>query len=253
MKKLLTLGAGILLPLLSYAQIVMVEGRRLDDSLGWHGALTLELYNTKNTERVYTLGGGSLIQYQQGDHRFLSLNNIRIIRNVDDENPNKENKGYQHFRYNYAIDSFWTVEAFSQAQFDQVLRIGFRGLLGGGVRMNLIKQEKNHLTLGLSGMFEYEEEKDTTVVHNDFRLSNYLSFEKEFNKIVTGSLIFYYQPLANNFSDYRISSGLNFNIKVSEHFALNINASLIYDAQPVVDEDITNLTYSITNGISYRF
>jgi hypothetical protein len=119
--------------------------------------------------------------------------------------------------------------------------------------MDLIKQEKNRLTLGVSGMFEYEEEKDTTIVHNDFRLSNYLSFEKEFNKIVTGSLICYYQPIAYNFSDYRISSGLNINIKVSEHFGFNMEASLVYDAQPVIDEDITNLTYSISNGISYQF
>ena len=253
MKKLLILVACILLPLLSYAQIVMVEGRRLDDSLGWHGAVTLQLYNTKNTERVYTLGGGSVMQYQQGDHRFLSLNNIRIIRNVDDENPNKENNGYQHFRYNYAIDSFWTVEAFSQAQFDQVLRIDFRGLLGGGVRMNLIKQEKNRLTLGVSGMLEYEEEKDTTVVHNDFRMSTYLSYERDFTDAISLSLISYYQPRVDDFTDYRVSGGFNFNWQFNQSFSYNINASLVYDAQPVVDEDIPKLTYSISNGISYRF
>jgi len=254
MKYLYILTLLVMLPLFSNAQIVRVEGNRLsEDSLGWHGAVTLELYNTKNTERVYTLGAGSVVQYRKGNHRFLSMNSIRVIRNADDEDPNKENKGYQHFRYNYILTPFWTIEAFTQAQFNGVLRIGFRGLAGGGVRMNVIKKETSHLSVGLIGMYEYEEEKDTTAVHNDFRLTNYVSFNEEFNKIISGSLVLYYQPLIDNFSDYRLSAGLGFNIKISERFGLNINADLIYDAQPVVDPDIPKLTYSISNGISYRF
>jgi hypothetical protein len=254
MKKLFILAAITMLPWFSYAQIVMVEGRGFsEDSLGWHGAITLEIYNTKNIERVYTLGGGSAIQYRKDNHRLLSLNNLRVIRNADDETPTKENKGYQHLRYNYYITPFWTFEAFGQAQFNEVLRIGFRGLLGGGVRMNLIKKEKDQLRLGISGMYEHEEEKDTIAVHDDFRLTSYLSFNKEFNKVISGSLICYYQPLVDDFSDYRVSSGLGFNIKITERFGLNIDASLVYDAQPVVDPDIPKLTYSISNGISYRF
>lgn len=254
MKKLLIFGATLLLPMLTYAQIVMIEGKRLsEDSLGWHGAITVDLYNTKNTERIYTVGAGSVVQFRKGNHRVISLNNLRIIQNVDDESPAQENRGHQHFRYNYILNDTWVLESFVQAQFDEVLRIGFRGLAGGGARLKLIHKEKDQLNLGLSGMFEYEEEKDTTVVHRDFRLTTYLSYEKEFSEHFTVSLISYYQPRADEFTDYRISSGLNFNLQFNERFGFNISASLVYDAQPVIDEDITKLTYSITNGISYRF
>lgn len=244
----------MLLPVISFAQIVMIEGNRLsEDSLGWHGAITLNMYNTKNTDRIYTLGAGTVVQFRKGNHRVISLNNIRFIQNIDDESPAQENKGYQHFRYNYIINEFWVAESFLQAQFDQVLRIGFRGLAGGGARLKLIHKEKDHLNLGIGGMFEYEEERDTTTIHEDFRLTSYLSYEKEFSDNFSMSIISYYQPLVDEFTDYRVSSGLNLNMQFTERFGFTISANLIYDAQPVVDDDIEKLTYSITNGISYRF
>ncbi len=254
MRLFLILIVIIFIPAIAFSQIVVVEGNMLsEDSLGWVGSVNLNLYNTKNTDNVITLSAGSVVQYRISKHRFVSLNNINFIQKLSNESSADENKGYQHLRYNYIFNKTWTMEAFAQGQFDQVLRIGFRGLLGAGPKVTVFKKEKGYMNVGLSMMYEHEQEKGNSIVHNDARANTYVSYQRQLGDNVSASLIGYYQPLVNDFSDFRVSSGFTFNVQFTKRFGFNLNAGLIYDAKPVVDEDIKKLTYSISNGISYNF
>ncbi|MEM1137366.1 MAG: DUF481 domain-containing protein, partial [Bacteroidota bacterium] len=144
-------------------------------------------------------------------------------------------------------------EAFTQLQFDQILRIQRRWLLGTGLRFDLRSSPSDEVHLGISYMYEYEQEKDTSVFHRDSRLSSYLSVKKKFSEHVSLSMISYYQPRFDLFSDYRLSLGTGLGFKIAENLSFVLNINLTYDAKPVIDEEINSLTYNIRNGISFKF
>ncbi|MBT30365.1 MAG: hypothetical protein CMO01_11960 [Thalassobius sp.] len=239
----------------SFSQIVVVEDNQVErDSAGWQVIGNVDFYNTRNTSTVFSINAGTQIQYKWHRSKIISMNAFSAILNTSSENPDQENRGYQHIRYNYDINQTVVYEAFTQLQFDQVLRIQRRLLLGTGLRFNLLKDEsEDDLSVGLTYMYEYEREKDTTAIHRDHRMSSYISAKKQFNESIALSLISYYQPLFNEFSDYRISLGAGLNFKILNKLAFVIDVNLNYDAKPVVDEDIPDLTYSIRNGLSFKF
>jgi len=238
----------------SVGQIVSIEDHRLElDSTKWNGTATFNFYNTRNINRIFTLSTGSDIQYVTGKHKILSTNEFRLIVNADSDGGSDENRGYQHLRYNYAFDSTFTYEAFVQVQTDQVLRIGTRVLLGTGGRITFLKNDKGFFHLGLTYMYEYEQERGNEVYHRDHRMSSYISLNKKLGKNVRIDLVAYYQPLFTDFSDYRFSNGMTFILNISERFSFNLALELNYDANPVEDEEIDPLTYSISNGLTVKF
>ena len=240
---------------ISFSQIVVVEDNQIEsDSSGWQVIGKVDFYNTKNINTVLSINAGTQIQYKWQKHTLMSMNDFSAILTTSNENPDQENRGYQHFRYNYTINTPFVFEAFTQLQFDQILRIQRRWLLGTGMRFNMLKPEsEDALSTGITYMYEYEQEKDTSVVHRDHRLSTYISAQKNFNESIALSLISYYQPLFNQFSDFRLSFGMGLNFKILDKLAFVINVNLNYDAEPVEDEAITSLTYNIRNGLSFKF
>lgn len=236
------------------AQIVAVKSSDVnEDSTGWHLTFNVDFYTTKNTNTIYASNAGSYIQYKSGKHRFISMNEYDVILNNGREGASGENRAYQHLRYNFLWKKKVAWEAFSQIQFDGILRIKRRLLLGAGPRFNLLKKEQSDVHLGVAYMYEYEQELDTTVFHRDHRISSFLSVDKIFDNGHSISTIGYYQPVINNFDDYRISWGFRLALKIATNLSFNFNIHLNYDAQPVIDNNIPSLTYSIRNGISISF
>jgi len=233
------------------AQIINVEANRLpEDSLGWKGLVTTNFYTNKNTSVQYSLDAGSKIQYRKGASLWLSLNHARFLFKNTDQ---LENQGYQHFRYNYIWTDLITWEAFTQFQFDQVLRIGFRGLIGTGPKFNLVRKKHTKIAVGTLYMFEHEKEQGNDIIHNDHRISAYLSLSWHLLKQLYVQNITYYQPVIDNFSDYRVSSGTNLTLDINSKFSFNTGVSLNYDSSPVVDPNIEKFTYTISNGIIFKF
>lgn len=238
----------------THAQIVAVKSNDVnEDSTGWHLTFNVDFYTTKNTNTIYASNAGSYIQYKTGKHRFISMNEYDVILNNGREGASGENRAYQHLRYNYLLKEKFAWEAFSQIQFDEILRIKRRLLLGTGPRFNILKQENSDIHLGVAYMYEYEQELDTTVFHRDHRISSFLSVDKIFENGHSISTIGYYQPVINDFSDYRVSLGFRLALQIATNLSFNFNINLNYDAKPVIDENIPSLTYSIRNGISISF
>ncbi len=235
-------------------QIVMVEENRIQpDSSRWQGLLSLNIYNTRNIDRILTTNFASGIQYASGKHRLLSINSFSLIVNLDDEGNSDENRGHQHFRYNYMLDSSFTLEAFVQGQFDQILRIGFRGLAGLGPRLTIYRRKAGFMYWGLTYMYEFEDELDNEIFHRHHRMSTYVSVRRAFNEKVNLAMVGYYQPRFDQFSDYRISSGLDLGITIATRFIFSFSVDVTYDSSPVQSEEIDNLTYSISNGLNFTF
>ena len=233
------------------AQIVNIENYRMNkDSVGWEGAFELGFNGNKTTKNLFSLFGGSQIQYLNKRHLFLSSNEIALIISGAE---NFENRGFQHFRYNYGLHPkvFW--EAFTQGQFDQVLRIQFRWLTGTGPRFGLLKKDNAQIFLGTLYMYEYEEEQGTGIINRDHRLSNYISLSTSVKDVFSINHINYYQPRLDRFKDFRFSSSTELKFKIIKQLFFSFSANLMYDAYPVVDADIPNLTWNFRNSISITF
>jgi len=236
------------------AQIVSTSASDLYiDSLGWQGKIDLYLYNTQNVANVFNFVAGSQFQHLKGRHRLLSVNAItQMIVHSDGTNSN-DDKGVQHFRYNYIVNKRWEFESFLQGQYNEPLRIGFRGLLGAGARMVFHKNAKDYFYAGLGPMFDHEREIGNGIITNEMRANAYVALKRSFNEKISSSLNVYYQPQIGLPSDYRISIGGTLKITASKHIGLKTVLNLNYDSSPVEDPNILSFTYTFVTGFFYKF
>jgi hypothetical protein len=206
----------------------------------------------ENTKSITTIGGEIRLEYLKEKFRILSLSNYNLIR------ANKErfiDNGFQHLRFNYHLKPRLDYEFFSQAQFNNQVRITFRGLIGTGLRFRFIKNERGNAYLGMAYMFEYDEIK---IVENeiskfrDHRMSSYLSLNVQpFSKSFSISNTTYYQPVLTKFSDVRLSSQTSLKFVISKQLTFTSIFSITNDTR--VPENVPATYYSLRNGIRLNF
>ena len=124
------------------AQILNVESQRiLQDSAGWVGKGDLSFNFTSNQKQVLDLSSSLHIQYRKNKNTFILLGGAGMIRA---DKHDFDNSGHIHFRYNRHLNDWLTLEAFAQGQYNRVLMIDHRELVGAGPRFKL-SSHKNHL------------------------------------------------------------------------------------------------------------
>ncbi|MFT5667290.1 MAG: hypothetical protein ACI9DK_001479 [Vicingaceae bacterium] len=230
------------------AQIVRIENDELSkDSSNWSGAFDLNIYSIRNNSELFKLAGGSQLKYTKDKNSLISINEFRLIFAEEDR---LESKGHQHFRFQHLIDSVYTLEAFSQTQFDEVLQIRLRQLFGIGPRIHFFSESTNKLFLGVHYMYEYEEELETNNINRDHRISSHFAFSRKMEKSAVHWIV-YYQPKISNFKDYRVSGSATYTVELIKKLRFNIRGELAYDSNPVVG--VNDLTYTFLNGFSWEF
>jgi len=254
MKKYFLCYVILLFPLFSIAQIVNIEVKRKlinTDTTGWFGSADLGFNLNENGKTILTLTANATVEYLNGKNRWLALTNYQVIR------ANQEdfvNRGFQHIRYNRNWTDKVTWEAFGQVQYDERLTLRFRGLLGTGPRFELLEGEKASLYFGTLYMFQYEELNESSIIHRDHRLSNYLSYRLDLsnNFSITGTS--YYQPLLTNPKIVRLSSQttLLFNITKKLSFKSAFNISIDNRLSEEI-EGVPIAIYSFMNGLKWVF
>lgn len=232
-----------------FGQIVRIENNQFnDDSTHWHGNAELNLYAIKNTNSLFRLATGSQIRYKDTAHTFISINEFRFILSGSE---GVENRGYQHFRYQKSIQPIITLEAFSQSQFDHVLNIGFRQLLGAGPRIEwLAKKTYIESFTGWLYMYEYEEEFSTEIINRAHRFSGYFVLQKAFKQLRLHGIM-YYQPNIADWSDYRISGSGSLIVQFRKHLALQIRGDITSDTKPATEA--ARINYTLLQGITWEF
>lgn len=234
----------------SYAQIVNIESKRVVhvDSSEWYGRLNLGFNLIENGNSIINFNGGANLEYVKGHHWFLALTNFNFIQI---EKEDFINDGFLHFRYNYSINKFLSYEAFTQAQYNEKLNLQLRWLLGTGLRFALVNKKDHNAYLGVSYMYEYNEETSPELEFRDHRMSSYFSFSiKPFkNARFTGTS--YFQPVLNDFNDLRLSSQSALAIDLTKNLKFTTTLNITYDSR--VPEDVVNTIYSFRNGIRLDF
>lgn len=232
------------------SQIVNIENLRLQDrEQGWTGMNNLNFAFTRNTQQIWQLGNTFRVSYTQKKHLFFIHSEINFVKAGESDFVND---GFEHMRYNYALDdsSVFVLEAFKQMQFNKIQRIRLRSLYGGGIRINAIRQDSVNFTLGLTPMAEFEDLTDNTL-NRHLRLSMYLSFDMQFSKNFGMNTITYYQPDITYWKDYRMSHATTLRTRINKYLSMTIIFNLTYDAFP--PEGIPPSFWSLRNGLQFRF
>ncbi len=234
----------------AHAQILNVESlRKVTDTSGWSGSANANFAHVRNVNEYITFGSNILVQYKMKKHLVLLKNQV-VFQKLDGESFS--NGGIAHIRYNNRFAERWAWEVFAQAQYNKISLIDFRGLLGAGPRFKVTTLEKYKVYTGTLLMYEQEEIDDgITPFQRDFRISSYLSFSLYPTPSLTIVSTTYYQPRADKFSDYRISSDSSIVVQIYQSLGLNITHTFVYDAFPAVG--IPNSQYSISTGLTYTF
>lgn len=240
----------LLSPLFAFSQIINVESlRKVTDTSGWSGNTSLDFSLTKNTKTLIRLNNNIHVQYKMNPHLVLFINNLGFERSGG---QSFVNQGSQHLRYNYKINNNLIWEAFVQSQYNSIAKLKFRGLAGTGPRFKLLGLEKYHLYLGTLFMYEHEEiNEETLIVNRDWRASAYISLSFFPTDAISFVSTTYYQPMLNQFQDYRVASENSFVLGIIEKLSLKTTYTLTYDATPATE--VPNTFYQLTTGLLYAF
>lgn len=231
------------------AQVINIENRRfLNDTNGWVGNTDFNFNVFNNTQQVLQFSNTVRVQYQKNRSRFILLNDLNFIKAG---NTDFANSGYQHFRYNYKVAKWLTMEAFTQTQYNPVLKLDFRYLLGAGPRLKLLKKQNARIYMAILYMYEYYDIIKQETHIKEHRISSYVTFTLFLLKNVELTSTTFYQPNVKNTADYRIANDSGLEIHINKHLNFKSTFNMLYDThQPI---GIPDLVYSFKNGLSLKF
>jgi hypothetical protein len=241
----------IVLILFSYsgfAQVINIESKRFfKDTNGIIGRGDLNFSINRNVQRIYTGGINLHVQYKHFKHRILAISDLMVIKAGDQDFVNA---GYQHFRYNYLWYKRLTIEAFVQGQYNRVLLLNSRYMAGAGPRLKIYRTDNMRIYTGLMYLYEIQNQNNDSLISGNNRLSYYLTFNFDFQKLDVSSTT-YFQPKLGDWTNYRIATDTNVEIEITTHFNLRSGINLLYDTrQPL---RVPALTFLLRNGLAYKF
>ena len=231
------------------AQVINIESKRfMNDTNGWVGNTDFNFNVFQNTQQVLQFSNTIRIQYQKNRSRFIFLNDLNFIKAG---NTDFANAGYQHFRYNYKVSKWITMEAFTQTQYNPVLKLDFRYLIGAGPRLKLLKKQNARIYIAALYMYEYDDIINEDKNIEEHRISSYLTCTFTILKNLEFTSTTFYQPNINNTADYRIANDSGLEIHINKHLSFKSSFNILYDTyQPM---GIPDLVYSFRNGLSVKF
>jgi len=234
----------------SNAQLLNVESMRIrTDTTGWFGEVGLSGSYIESESTVLQADARGLIEYKGKKSLILLLGNYNLLTG---DGKSLVDNYMLHLRYNYKITKWLRWEVFGQYQQNEILSINQRILVGTGPRYKLADNKKLRIYLGTLVMREFERESNPErTMHDDYRFSNYLSFN--FTPVPNLEIVSttYYQPQTSYFPDYRLLNQNSLNFKVGKHFVFSVNYVMAYDSRPAFE--IVNRTTNLSSGLAYKF
>jgi hypothetical protein len=229
-------------------QVVHVENKRMSfKNQGFSGTLDMSANFSQNVNNIFQTANGSQLQYIKNNNSVLAINSL----NLTVLNEKKIiNDGYQHIRYNYKVNKTVTAEAFVQGQYNEIIKINSRYLIGVGPRFTVLSKDSVRLFIGTLYMFERElETTDLLNIHH--RNSTYVSFGFPLSKMIIVDFIGYFQPDMMNVSDFRTSAEAIVEMKINKRLGFRFVHGFFYDSNPPLG--IRRNFYNFRNGLKYEF
>ncbi|MCP4155231.1 MAG: DUF481 domain-containing protein [bacterium] len=215
--------------------------------------LSLALY--KGNTDIFRLSSNLNINYTKGKNYAFLVGNITY---GEKSKSSYINKGFSHQRFIRKLSKRFMVEVLAQQEFNEFIKLKSRFLIGGGLRTLLFKSEKENsgiaISIGTGLMWETEKynKSGDTVIKEDsslFKSTNYLSLNCRLNKAVTLRDVTYIQVNIGGESSTRITSDLNFEVKLSKKLSYTAKCKYRYDSTPPIG--IKDYDIQITNGLAF--
>lgn len=231
-------------------QILNIEDDRVRmDSTGWSGRVGFDINYIKSTAEAINSAFDAKIQYKRKKSNYLALSKYSLSKSGNSEVANAFT---HHFRANYKLNKWLSSEAYLQGQFNKVLMIQERYIIGGGLRFRLVRTDSFRLYSGHSIMFEYEKSSAIPYsIERNLRMSHYLSFTWQFSKFCTLIHTSYFQPLISHWSDFRYFAQTDLFFQIYKNLKFKSSHIYTFDADPF--PGVVKETHLLTNGISYSF
>jgi len=248
-KPVTLLALCFLLHLAARSQIVNIESARMQsDTTGWMGNAGASFDLTKNTEQVFSANADAHVQYKSKKSLYLLLGSYGFLKAAG---TSLIDNTFLHLRYNYKINTLVRWEAFTQVQKNVITGISSRFLIGTGPRFKLLSTKLIKLYAASLLMYEREDETVSNTIQNNIRNSSYVSFTITPNKQVEIISTSFFQPLINNWNDYRILNQVSIRVKAAKKLALALKWNYLNDSKPVAG--VPSVNYSLSTGINYEF
>ncbi|MCU0368558.1 MAG: DUF481 domain-containing protein, partial [Cyclobacteriaceae bacterium] len=232
----------------AFSQILRVDKNHLEsDSAG---------YFTFNADISFTLDNRSITPEEKlvytrlstkGDLLFVSKKNAYILINsieyVSSTNAIPFSTGFSHFRVNFRREHALSFEAYAQIQYDEVRRMRFRILGGGGLRYTFIDEDGFDAHIGTGVMYEHEkwsetEEVNSAILYKEMpKSSSYVGVEFFLSKHVKFDLWGLYQVGYDwEYEIYRnrYAAEVALNFIIGKRLTWVNRLTYFYDAQPVI-------------------
>lgn len=236
-------------PILGFSQsIIHIENKRLAGvDTNFSGTIELSANFVQNVNDIFQTVNKAQIQYAKEKFSFLSMSSY----NLTVFNKSRiVNEAYQHFRFGRKIKERVWSESFMQGQYNEIIKIHSRHLLGTGLRYTVLNKDSIRFFSGTIIMGEHEIETSRKL-NRHLRLSQYFSIGFPIGKVMTFDFISYFQPDLLNLSDFRTSGEAIFDIHITKKLSFRMVHSLFYDSDP--PDEIRNMFYNFRNGLTFRF
>lgn len=250
---------------LACGQILRVDKNHLESDTAGYFTFTANINFTLDNRSitpeeklVYTrLSTKGDLLYVSENHAYILVNSVEY---VSSSNATPFSTGFSHFRVNFRRQHALSFETYAQVQYDEVRRMRFRLLGGGGVRYTFIDEEGFDAHLGSGLMYEYEKWSETEEINSPHiyktipKSSNYLGIEFLLSKHVKLDLWGLYQlgyDMEEKIYRNRYAAEVALNFIIGRRLTWINRFTYFYDAQPVIA--INPAYYQVMNGLSIAF
>lgn len=225
------------------AQIVNTLRRWSDVEQGWDGDVEARFAVASGNTEYLEFAGGASLQFVAERHRIRGFTNASIRR----ANGEKVAESFlSHLRHNYRLTPVFSTLAFLQHSSDPFRRIESRTLVGGGTRIDLVREEAWEVSIGLSAMYEGERLTDdpTGEREDEFRGSYFASAVGNVTETLRLDVSAFYQPLFADWGDDRVFLASSLRFDVVGELDLIVRFDLTRDSRPPADVESTDVRFS---------
>ena len=231
-------------PVTLHGQVNTEKLRMARDANGISGQVELAFSLTLGNSKLAQLDFGPAFVARRGRHQAFVLSDLSWVSSNE---VSVVNRGFGHVRYNVDLTARLIGEAFTQIQYDRAQNLKSRFLLGGGVRMNLVKRPTGFAAVGASAMYEHEEQTDGQTSDSP-RGSSYLSLSISSPERAALSSTVYLQPALDDFEDLRVLQETRVALTVVRRLALVVTFNYRLDTRPPAG--IRRYDLKLKNGLT---
>lgn len=166
-------------------------------------------------------------------------------------------KAFVHTRVTRNITDAWIAEIFVQKEFNKLISLNDRRLLGSGLRYEIRKIDTAAISqrfvcgLGAGLMYEREHTRAPHDIQTLVRSTNYMSLAWKLDDRVSFFSTAYFQIAYKHASDFRVLNESAFAFSVMKNLSFLASFNLRYDHEP--PPSVKKYDLALTNGLNIRF